>query len=148
MSASEDETGYPLVMPMADWLVVDAVMDLEIQDLRDKAWESGTPDQLDEHASGLADVAESIRQAGWHQIPDLPQDASGFESWPKPGQTANLSLTARQWGLVVSALRRWAAVDEPSEPQDAAACRRIAAMLREQFIEKRYGEIPPVRTEW
>ncbi|MEV6851221.1 hypothetical protein [Actinoplanes sp. NPDC051411] len=140
----------PVVVEVGDWLRIDAVMDNEIQDLREKCWESETPDQLNPFWVELTELAESIRQAGWDQLPDWPKTSAGFRSWPTPGQTQEMRLGARQWGLVVSALERWATVDdslgEDADRESAAFLRRVAAVVRTRF-EQIAGPLPAVRSD-
>jgi hypothetical protein len=141
-----------IVVDVADWLRIDAVMDNEIQDLRDKCWESEVPEQLNPFWVELTQLAESIRQAGWDQLPGWPKISAGFRSWPAPGQKQEMHLGARQWGLVVSALERWATVDdglgEDADRESAAFQRRVAASVRAGFEQQNAGTLPAVRSDW
>jgi hypothetical protein len=144
--ARDDEV--PIVIAVEDWLRIDAVMDNEIQSLRDKCWESEVPDQLNPFWVELTELAESIRQAGWDQLPDWPKTSKGFRSWPAPGQTQEMRLGARQWGLVVSALERWAALDEEGDdPESAAFLRRVAEVVTAGFDRQSTKPLPVVRPE-
>jgi hypothetical protein len=139
-----------IVVAVADWLRIDAVMDNEIQDLREKCWESDVPDQLNPFWAELTELAESIRQAGWDQLPGWPKTSAGFRSWPAPGQTQEMRLAARQWGLVVSTLERWATMvgDEDGDRESAALLRRIAGEVRADFELRSTEPLPVVRPEW
>ncbi|MFI7600055.1 hypothetical protein [Actinoplanes sp. NPDC049681] len=127
-------------------------MDNEIQDLRDKCWESGGPDQANPFWVELTELAESIRQAGWDQLRGWPKTSAGFRSWPAPGQTQEMRLRTRQWGLVVTALERWAGVDddlgEDTGRESAALLRRISAAVRAGFEQQVGGPPPAVRPVW
>ncbi|MEU0940873.1 universal stress protein [Embleya sp. NPDC005971] len=68
-----------------------------------------------------AELAGSVRRAGWDQIPGWPRDAAGFATWPAPGQTSTLVLNAARWALVVSALDRWADIGDTTEAAVAHA---------------------------
>ncbi|MBB2947350.1 hypothetical protein FB565_007118 [Actinoplanes lutulentus] len=139
----------PIVVEVADWLRIDGVMDNELQGLRDKCWESEIPDQLNPFWVELTTLAESVRQAGRAQLPDWPKTSKGFRSWPPPGQTQEMRLGARQWGLVVSALERWATLDdEDADQKSAELLRRIAATVRAGFDKPIARPFPTIRPEW
>lgn len=130
---------YPIVMEVADWTFIDATMDNEIQDLREQQWESkGAP-----HWVKMTEMAESIRQAGWDQLPDWPETYDGLQSSPPPGMTQAMKLTARQWGLVVSSLERWATVGAEEESSNEATSLRIAALIRDRFTGQATVRCPP-----
>ncbi|GGN49216.1 hypothetical protein FHR83_008737 [Actinoplanes campanulatus] len=139
----------PIVVGVADWLRIDGVMDNEIRDLRDKCFESEVPDQLNPFWVELTENAESIRQAGWDQLPGWPKESKGFRSWPAPGQTQEMHLGARQWGLIVSALERWATLDDEDGHQESAAfLRRVAAEVRTGYEQQAGRPLPAVRPDW
>ncbi|MYS80289.1 hypothetical protein [Embleya scabrispora] len=87
-----------------------------------------------------AELAGSVRRAGWDQIPDWPRDAAGFATWPAPGQTSALVLNAARWALVVSGLDRWADIDDSlGIPEHAAMAnekRNISALIRARLTEQ------------
>jgi hypothetical protein len=114
----------PVELPVAHWLVIDAVLDNEA------AVEARTGDE-----GRVVELAHGIREAGWAALPDWPQDEDALAAWPRPGRTVTMALTDPQWRLVLDALDRWA--DEPEEPDatdedsdGGADLRAIAAQLR------------------
>lgn len=140
-------------MPLliSDWLVIDGTMDNHAQSCIDGA----APDHMDEEDGHLskspgwdaaeemsqlprtAQLAISIRRAGWDQIPGWPLDVEGFKTWPAPGQMATVTLTGAQWNLVVFALRYWADIDESlSDAKGAAESRAIADALGQRIVEQ------------
>jgi hypothetical protein len=134
-----------MVIDVADWLRVDAVMDNEVSDLLSPDWDMqpGRPDPR------LAELAKSIRRAGWDQNPGWPKTSEGFKTWPAPGQTQQMRLTGMQWGLVVSTLERWAQFNEEcDDPEGAAFLRRIAGVVRTGYERQRAGALPEVRPIW
>jgi hypothetical protein len=119
MRATSKQVQYSIRLLVSDWLFIDATMDNHVQSADDR---------------GVADVGLGIRRAGWEQIPGWPHDLEGFKTWPAPGQTATMTLTAAQWELVVGALRYWADVsDRTSDPETAARSRAIAATVERQL---------------
>jgi hypothetical protein len=142
---------HSVQMLISDWLVIDGTIDNHAQSSVDGA----APDDMDdedgrfsespgwdagEEMSRLpraAQLAMSIRRAGWDQIPGWPHDVEGFKTWPAPGQMAMVTLTGAQWTLVVFALRYWADVDEGvSDAQGAAESRAIADAVEQRLVEK------------
>lgn len=117
-----------MVIPVAHWLVVDAILDNEIS----VEGEHGDPRHV-------LDLAHTIRQAGWDHLPDWPTDPAGFADSPQPGQTVTMPLTHTQWDLILDCLDRWAAVaadlETPNSRADARQSRQIADQLRHQLTE-------------
>jgi hypothetical protein len=144
-----DDIERSVVLEVADWAVIGGTMDNEIQDLRDKQWyDSAAPDQLNPYWVEMTDLAEGIRQAGWDQLTDWPKTYEELQAWPPPGMTQAMRLNARQWGLVVSTLERWATINAADEPSSKAAGLRIATSIRKRFNEEGYAKLPAVRPAW
>ncbi|NJP94762.1 hypothetical protein HCN51_35905 [Nonomuraea sp. FMUSA5-5] len=116
-------------METSQWPIIDATMDNEA------SVEAGEGDPRN-----VADLGDSIRQAGWAQIPDWPRDLAGFEHWPAPGQTSTLTLGRAQWELVISALERWSSVTadlgDPEAAHQAEADRALVELIRTQLLEQ------------
>ena len=148
---------YAIPLLIRDWLLIDGTMDNHVQ----SAIDGSVPDDLDEWADDdgseeedeedaelpkVARVGLGIRRAGWDQIPGWPHDARGFQTWPAPGQMATMTLTGRQWELVLSALHFWADVDESmSDTEGAAESRAAAAALRQRLTEVGWSPEQPGR---
>jgi hypothetical protein len=143
-----DATLFSIVMDLGDWLRIDGTMDNELHNLQDKCRER-PPDRQDPYWVGLTDLAMSIRQAGWDQISDWPS-TEGVQRWPvRFGRPAAITLAARQWGFVVSALRRWADVTESIRQSDETAnSRRILTLVREELSRQGLAVVPAVRPDW
>ncbi len=148
MTHDADTTGYPVVMDVADWLRINGTMDNELHNLREKAWE-WPPDQPDPELADLTQLGMSIRQAGWDQISDWPSP-EGLQRWPDSlGRSQAITLTARQWGLVVSALERWTVVAESIDQLDEAVTgRRIMNLVRDSLTRQGLDPVPAVRPDW
>ncbi|SPL88109.1 unnamed protein product [[Actinomadura] parvosata subsp. kistnae] len=116
-------------METSQWLIIDATMDNEV-----------SVEVVEGDPRDVADLGDSIRQAGWDQIPDWPRDLAGFEHWPAPGQTSTLTLSRAQWDLVISALERWSAVTadlgDPEDADQAEADRALLELIRTQLLEQ------------
>jgi hypothetical protein len=147
MTTTHGPVRYTIHLLIRDWLLIDGTMDNHVQSAIDGAvpdappgGHTGNETDLDDELSQLPRVARlgsSIRRAGWEQIPGWPHDLEGFKTWPAPGQTATMSLTAGQWNLVVAALRHWADVDEQlSDVEGAARSRAIAATVAQRLAEQ------------
>ena len=157
MTGTSKHAKHSVQMLIRDWLVIDGTMDNHAQSCVDGA----APDDMeedgrlsespgwdaDEEISGLpitAQVADSIRRAGWDQIPGWPHDGEGFKTWPALGQTATVTLTGVQWNLVVFALRYWADVDESlSDADGAAESRAIADAVGQRLVEQGWSPGTP-----
>jgi hypothetical protein len=140
MTDAAEQASYPVVMEVADWTIIDGTMDNEIQGIRDEGWRE---DGMDPAWAELEQLGESIRQAGWDQLPDWPDNYEALQNWPEPGRTEAMRLSARQWGLVVTALEGHAETyDEIDEPEVAATSRRIAALVRERLAERGLNPVP------
>jgi hypothetical protein len=145
MTRASGNARYSIQLLISDWLFIDGTMDNHVQ----SAVVSGEPDDLaDEDDDGADDEAGAgderlppvarrglgVRRAGWAQIPGWPRDAAGFETWPAPGQLATVTLTRRQWDLVIHALRHWAEVDESlSDFRTAAESRAVATAIQHRL---------------
>lgn len=165
MTDSAGHVRHSIQLLISDWLLVDGTMDNHIQ----SAIEDAEPDGLDggpdsdggEDEGGwddefddarwpggepprVAQLGNSIRQAGWGQITGWPHDVAGFQTWPAPGQTATMTLTDAQWNLVVVALHYWAGVDERlSDTEGAARSRAVATAITHRLAEQ--GWSPELR---
>jgi len=145
MTGVAEQAAYPVTMEVADWTVIDGTMDNEIHSIRGGGWRD---DGRDPAWAELEKLGESIRQAGWDQLPDWPDTYEGLQNWPAPGRTKAMRLTARQWGMVVAALDSGAEVEDSIDDHEAAAeSRRIAALVRERLVEQGLNLLPKVRLE-
>jgi hypothetical protein len=151
MTDATDATKYPVVMEVADWLVINGTMGNEVDGLSQEGFDipegqdDWGEDGRDPRWAELTKLGVSIRQAGWDQLPDWPDTYEGMQTWPAPGRTEAMKLTARQWGLVVHALESWAEVsDRGNEPEGAADQRRIANMVREQLAAQGLDPVPVI----
>ncbi|GLZ02308.1 hypothetical protein [Actinoplanes sp. NBRC 103695] len=142
MSAHSREAEIPIVIAVADWLRVDAVMDNAVSEMLSPNWDMqpGRP-----HPQ-LVELAKSIRRAGWAQNPGWPKTAEGFKTWSAPGQTQQIRLTDMQWSLVVSTLERSAQFNEQwNDTESAAILRRIAGVIQTGYERQGVGPLPEVR---
>ncbi|MEV0349932.1 hypothetical protein AB0H88_29505 [Nonomuraea sp. NPDC050680] len=71
-----------------------------------------------------ADLARSIRRAGWDQIAHWTPGVPGSGSWPPPDKIVNPKLTIAQWLLTVDVLERWAASGDQVGHHNTAAQER------------------------
>ncbi|GAA3806032.1 hypothetical protein GCM10022226_27670 [Sphaerisporangium flaviroseum] len=121
MGAAREQSKYRVQMDTSQWLIIDAVIDntiaIEVVD--------GDP--------GIVDLGDSIRHAGWEQVPDWPHDAEALKTWPPAGQQVTMSLTGQQWSLVASQLERWAAVSDRLADGNENAERGIVALVLAQL---------------
>jgi hypothetical protein len=126
MSAVHDQIS--ITMPVAHWLLVDAVLDDEIS----VEGENADP-------SHRADSALPIREIGWEHLPDWPTDPAGFSDWPRPGQTVTMQLTRAQWTLIVDCLHQWATVsmnlNTAEDHAQADQRRQIARQIQQHVTE-------------
>ncbi|MFI7545525.1 hypothetical protein [Actinoplanes sp. NPDC049599] len=136
-------------MGIADWIFIDGTMDNAIQSYRDECWDpdSGAEARAaDARASALADLGESVSQAGRDQITEWPSGIGSAWELPEPGEPHKVTLNVAQWALVVSELEDSAVVDDQiGEPADAARVRRIAARIRQQLAKQGLVSVPSVR---
>ena len=151
MTGTSTHAKHSVQILIKDWLTIDGTMDNHCQSSIDGAAPDDVVDEddrlsespgwdADEEMSRLpktAQLAHSIRRAGWNQIPGYPHDLAGFKTWPAPGQLATVTLTSAQWDLVVFALRYWADVSEGlSNAKEAAASRAIAEAVQLRLVEQ------------
>ncbi|GAA4075663.1 hypothetical protein [Nonomuraea soli] len=89
--------GLIISMSQRQWGLIDASMD------NDASVETVGGDLQ------RADLARSIRRAGWDQIGRWTPGVPGSGSWPPPDEIVKPELTIAQWLLTVDVLQRWAA---------------------------------------
>lgn len=92
--------GLIIKMSMRQWGLIDGCMD---------------NDASVETVNGngqRADLARSIRRAGWDQIAHWTPGVPGSGRWPSPGVRVEPKLTIAQWLLTVDVLERWAATGD------------------------------------
>jgi hypothetical protein len=150
MGSTADTTRYAVPMEISHWTTIDGVMDNQIHDLRSHGWEVpegqedwGGQDERDPYWQGLTELGESIRQAGWDQLPDWPAHHDELQRWAASTEIRAVQLTAAQWGLVLAALELWAVVDEETDDGDSAArLRSIAAEVKGQLAEQGLTAVP------
>ncbi|MEU7905012.1 hypothetical protein [Actinoplanes sp. NPDC049118] len=150
MTATSEQAEYPVRILISDWLLIDGTMDNHVQSAIDGAVPDSVPgwDVAAKRSARkpprVARLGNSIRQAGWDQIPGWPHDGEGFRTWPAPGQTATMTLTGLQWKLVVFALNCWADVDERmSDAEGAARSRAIATAVGQRLAEQGWSPESP-----
>jgi hypothetical protein len=126
---SPDESHYQLALKIKDWLYIDGTMDNDIRRCRDRSDDDEPPSGS--YWNALARLGQSIREAGWKQLPDWPNTYKELQRWGNAGETGAISLTAEQWTLVVAALQHGATIDDAvDEPEQAARSRAQAAAIR------------------
>ncbi|MFI6484626.1 hypothetical protein ACIBH1_42365 [Nonomuraea sp. NPDC050663] len=89
-----------------------------------------------------ADLARSIRRAGWDQIAHWTPGVPGSGRWPSPGVVVRPKLTIAQWLLTVDVLERWAATGDRVGRHDRAAEERGLADLIASRLQA-HGIRPP-----
>ncbi|GAA2866806.1 hypothetical protein GCM10020220_065210 [Nonomuraea rubra] len=132
-STTGDSVTYPVSMTMDQWSYIDGCMD------NDASVETVGGDRQ------RADLARSIRRAGWEQIAHWTPGVPGSGSWPPMEATVTPRLTAEQWRLVPSVLDRWLVPDEEDEELDAEelaettapeAAAELRALISAQLTEQ------------
>ncbi|MEU4541348.1 hypothetical protein AB0G15_41600 [Streptosporangium sp. NPDC023825] len=113
--------GLIIAMPLRQWGIIDGCMD------NDADVETVNGDRR------RADLARSVRRAGWDQIARWTPGVPGSGSWPPPDEVVRPELTIAQWLLTVDVLERWAASGDRAGHHDAAAQERE---LRELIISR------------
>jgi hypothetical protein len=113
--------GLIIAMPFRQWGLIDGCMD------NDASIETVNGNRQ------RADLARSIRRAGWDQIAHWTPGVPGSGSWPPPDEVVKPKLTIAQWLLTVEVLERWAASGDRVGHHDAAAQERE---LRELIISR------------
>ena len=159
MNDAVEGADYSVAMELADWLIIDAVMDDELQVIAAEGWDYddwGEPTR-DPHWAELSELGHSVRKAGWDQISDWPHEVESVRRWAAEhaGRTEAMNLTGRQWGLVVFALESRAALEIPDGVRaeyiellkaTSAGRRRVAALVRRSLAENGLEQVPVVRT--
>ncbi|MGW0811062.1 hypothetical protein [Nonomuraea sp. NPDC002799] len=113
--------GLIIAMPLRQWGLIDASMD------NDASVETVNGDHQ------RADLARSIRMAGWDQIAHWTPGFPGSGSWPPPNEIVKPELTIAQWLLAIDVLERWAAAADRTGRHEAAAQERE---LRELILSR------------
>uniref|UniRef100_UPI003F494826 hypothetical protein n=1 Tax=Nonomuraea sp. CA-252377 TaxID=3240003 RepID=UPI003F494826 len=113
--------GLIIAMPLRQWGLIDASMD------NDASVETVNGNRH------RADLARSIRRAGWDQIANWTPGVPGSGSWPPPDEIVKPKLTIAQWLLTIDVLERWAASGDRVGHHDRAAQERE---LRELIISR------------
>ncbi|MEQ4724747.1 hypothetical protein [Nonomuraea sp. B19D2] len=122
--------GLIIAMPLRQWGLIDASMD------NDAGVETVNGNRR------RADLARSIRRAGWGQIAHWTPGVPGSGSWPPPDDIVKPKLTIAQWLLTIDVLERWAAAADRTGRHEAAAQERE---LRELILSRlqAHGVRPP-----
>ncbi|QDY11199.1 hypothetical protein FJK98_32035 [Micromonospora sp. HM134] len=108
MSAVFDEAElFAVDMTVRQWQIIDATIDNEV----DTEITNGDP-------GGVVSLGGSIRQAGWDQATDATR------AWLPEGEVITITLSGRQWRLVVDALSRWAEVSDGIGNREECQLRR------------------------
>ncbi|GAA3222128.1 hypothetical protein [Nonomuraea helvata] len=113
--------GLIIAMSLRQWGLIDASMD------NDASVETVDGDRRQ------ADLARSIRRAGWDQIAHWTPGVPGSGSWPPPDEVVKPELTIAPWLLAIDVLERWAASGDRVGHHDRAAQKRE---LRELIISR------------
>ncbi|WP_155127396.1 hypothetical protein [[Actinomadura] parvosata] len=113
--------GLIIAMPLRQWGLIDASMD------NDASVETVNGDRR------RADLARSIRRAGWDQIAHWTPGVPGSGSWPPPDEIVKPKLTIAQWLLTIDVLERWAEAADRTGRHEAAARERE---LRELIVSR------------
>ncbi|MEU7895860.1 hypothetical protein AB0B45_23770 [Nonomuraea sp. NPDC049152] len=122
--------GLIITMPLRQWGLVDACMD------HDADVETVGGDRR------RADLARSVRRAGWDQIARWTPGVPGSGTWPPPDEIVKPKLTIAQWLLTVDVLERWAAIGERAGHPDTAARRELRDLIFSRL--RAHGiQIPP-----
>ncbi|GAA4967488.1 hypothetical protein HD597_003792 [Nonomuraea thailandensis] len=104
--------GLIIAMPLRQWGLIDASVD-----------DDAGVETVDGNRR-RADLAHSIRRAGWDQIAHWTPGVPGSGSWPPPDEIVKPRLTIAQWLLTVDALERWAAAAARTGRHETAARER------------------------
>ncbi|WP_146615598.1 hypothetical protein [Nonomuraea aridisoli] len=104
--------GLIITMPLRHWGLIDASMD------NDASVETVNGNRQ------RADLARSIRRAGWDQIAHWTPGVPGSGSWPPPDELVKPKLTIAQWLLTIDVLQRWAAADDRTGHHESAVQQR------------------------
>ncbi|MFD1938686.1 hypothetical protein ACFSKW_45195 [Nonomuraea mangrovi] len=104
--------GLIIAMPLRQWGLIDACMDND-----------ASVETVDGNCQ-RADLARSVRRAGWDQIARWTPGVPGSGQWPPPDEIVKPQLTLAQWFLAVEVLERWAAAGDQVGQHDTAAQKR------------------------
>ncbi|GAA3567759.1 hypothetical protein GCM10022419_055720 [Nonomuraea rosea] len=104
--------GLIIAMPLRQWGLIDASMD------NDASVETVNGNRR------RADLARSIRRAGWDQIANWTPGVPGSGSWPPPDEIVKPKLTTAQWLFTIDVLECWAAAADRTGRHEAAAQER------------------------
>src|SRR5579885_1676374 len=111
-----------IVMPLADWFFIDAVMDNAAQ----SSIETQDPDATRR--------PRAIREAGWAVTQPLTDQFVKARQWPPPdavmSQGVTIALSPSDWNFIVDGLRRSSEIaDRVGHHDDAARGRELADRL-------------------
>lgn len=116
-------TTHQLQLPRQYWSVIDGTLDNE----EDTATVDGR--------RKAAEQAQAIRQAGWEQVPQIPDDlpARDHWSWLHSAEPVSVTLTETQWRFVTTALRKWHKVSlrRGNEPEDLPELEIVSLINRQ-----------------
>ncbi|GAA3924913.1 hypothetical protein [Actinoplanes auranticolor] len=137
MKGMRNQVKYAVTMKIDDWTYVEGTMDNDVQSARDRGWrQHGRGQRQEPYWRERAKVGETVQKAGWRQLP-RPAEYEELQRWGASGRTVSIKLTGQQWSVVVSALERWANVDDELEDAEGAGrSRSIAAMVENQLAQQ------------
>ncbi|MFG6195143.1 hypothetical protein [Nonomuraea sp. JJY05] len=122
-----------ITMALRQWGIVDACMDND-----------ASVETVDGNRE-RADLARSVRRAGWDQIAHWTPGVPGSGKWPPPDEIVKPKLTIAQWLLTVDVLERWAATGDRVGHHDRAAQQRELRDLIISRLQAHGIQIPPDR---
>ncbi|MGW5688515.1 hypothetical protein [Nonomuraea sp. NPDC003754] len=125
--------GLVIAMPLRQWGLVDACMDND----------AGV--ETVDGSRQRADLARSVRRAGWDQIAKWTPGVPDSGKWPPPDEIVKPKLTIAQWLLTVDVLERWAATGDRVGHHDRAAQERELRDLIVSRLQAHGVQIPPGR---
>ncbi|WP_271222250.1 hypothetical protein [Streptosporangium carneum] len=122
--------GLIITMSLRQWGLIDACMD------NDAGVETVDGNRR------RADLARSVRRAGWDQIAHWTPGVPGSGSWPPPDEIVKPKLTITQWLLAIDVLDRWAAAADRTGCHDTATQERELRKLILSRLQA-HGVRPP-----
>ncbi|MEU7747143.1 hypothetical protein [Nonomuraea sp. NPDC049158] len=125
--------GLIIAMPLRQWGLIDGCMDND-----------ASVETVD-GSRQRADLARSIRRAGWDQIAHWTPGVPGSGEWPPPDEIVKPKLTPAQWLLTIDVLKRWAATSERVGHHDTAAQERELQGMIVSRLQAHGIHVPPDR---
>ncbi|WP_235995288.1 chromo domain-containing protein [Nonomuraea montanisoli] len=127
--------GLMIAMSLRQWGLIDACMD------NDASVETvdGDPQR--------ADLARSVRRAGWDQIAQWKPGVPGSGTWPPPDEIVKPRLTLAQWLLTVDVLECWAGAGDRVGHHDKAAQERELRGLIVSRLQAHGIHVPSLSNE-